>query len=130
MGYTYYHRPIQLLQADMGLDGADNVDAGETVEIGESSRETSDGTTRVVSTGETRSVTGIADLQDFSLWIKLEATTGTNLVLDAGCEVVYGDAPPEDTEVALGTPLYAPFTKIITKDTGGPGRAVRFHKRN
>lgn len=129
MSYKYFHRPVQLLQAELGLDGLDYVDAGETIEIDEGSRETSDGTTRVVSTGETRSVSGVAALSAFDMWISLEAATATNVVLDDGCQVAYGDAPKEDDVASLGSPIRAPFTKIITKAAGGAARAYRLRNR-
>jgi len=114
----------------MGLDGVDRVSAGESVDIGEASRVTSSGELREASTGATRSVTGVGDLSDFSIWLKLEAADpSVAVVLDVGCTVAYGDAPAENTKALGGAPLYAPFTRIVTKDTGGHGRAFRLHKR-
>jgi len=130
MAYTYYQRPVQLLQAEMGLDGMDRVTAGESLDIGEGTRETSDGTNRETSTGVIRSVSGVAELSDFDVWCRLEAADpNVAVILDAGCEVAYGDAPEKDDKAVGGAPIRVPFTKIITKNTGGDAYAYRLHKR-
>jgi hypothetical protein len=130
MAYRFYHRPIHLLQADLGLDGMDRVDAGESLDITEGTRVTSAGEYRATSTGDTRSVTGIGELGDFDIWLKLEAADpSVAVVLDTGCLVAYGDAPAENTKALGGAPIRVPFTRIVTKAAGGAGMAYRLRKR-
>jgi len=121
----FFHEPEQLIQADMGMDGTDNLQAGETLQVNKGSRVTSDGNTRVTSTGATR---GVDATDVFRCWIKVEPAvkTGT-VVLDTGCEVLTGEAPPEDASAIAGAPIRATFTKIVTKAANDDAIAYRLH---
>ena len=120
------------MQAEAGLHGIDNVAGGETLQPGIFGLVTEDGDPLVTDAGDTL-ITGAgvgAVASPVRCWIKLVPQVQTEtVVLDDGCEVLEGEVPPADSSAIAGAPLRLPFTKIVTKDSGGDAFAYRLNKR-
>lgn len=53
------------------------------------------------------------------------AVKSETVIFDAGCEVLYGSPPEEDDTATAADTAPGPFTKIVTKGTGGDAVAKR-----